>query len=494
MDNLTQFGFNDNTKILLAALIGLQLLHLFNRSDSIVHPILLSNQSEPSAVRNQNQSAIYRNSSIGQLPLVERPAAKARGVADLIELGNPNAKIVVQGITFTVSELIRKSVNSISILDKHTTLRSSQNSAILIASQDTLTAILLDLGAILIGLKTIHISPNDNINTALSALERKGAEISAIVTDENIGTLPAHFSGLLCAFTKKIPPNFGLNFIKLDLDQVVTPLSVEKINREPPTTISYVLSGDEIYSMDNKNVTAGVYSLLSIIPFAKKPMESDTIVTDEPLSSALGRSLLYTAIYSGCSYFCLPENSALPLSPVPQYLFVSGTHLMLLAHDLTSIAVNKWWYRFSRRHALAADASGVIPSPSSWGVFSSVRNAIGLSNGLKFIVSTDSLLSDSTAADLRVSLSVPVVKALKNPRCSSFAFARIPYDTLQNGGCGPPTTAIEVRLDGGHEDEFSGRLNFRGPCVLEGEGDQFTQAANSPVMRILESGSFDIKN
>lgn len=168
---------------------------------------------------------------------------------------------------------------------------------------------------------------------------------------------------------------------------------------------------------------------------------------------------------------------------------------MLLAHDLTSIAINKWWYRFSRRQALAADAAGVIPSPSSWGVFSSVRNTIGLSNGLKFIVSTDSQLNDSTATDLRVSLSVPVVKAFKDPRCSSLVLSRIPYDTLENGGCGPPTSAIEVRLDGGgDDDEFSGQLKFRGPCVLEDSGDQFSQSANQSFMKILESGSFDIKN
>ena len=161
---------------------------------------------------------------------------------------------------------------------------------------------------------------------------------------------------------------------------------------------------------------------------------------------------------------------------------------------MTSIAINKWWYKLSRRQALASDAVGVIPSPSSWGVYSSVRNKIGLNNGLKFVVSTDSLLDDSTATDLRVSLSVPVVKAFKDARCSSLVFARIPYDTIKKGGCGPPTSAVEVRLEGGGDDEYCGHLNFRGPCVLEDHGDQFAPSANHAYMRILDSGSFDIGN
>lgn len=244
---------------------------------------------------------------------MERPAAKARGVADLLELSNPNAKILVQGKACTIAELIDKSIKVISILDKHTRLLSSTTSTIFIASEDTHIAILLDIGAMLIGLKTVHINPNDNISTALLDLERKGAQISAIVADDKVGALPTQFNGVLCAFTKKIPPNFGLNFIKLDLEEDATRLFIEKSNREPSTAISYVFSNNNIFNMNNKvcrlscliflttfqNVTAGVYSLLSTIPFVKKPVEGDTIVTDEPLSSALGRSLLYAAIFSG---------------------------------------------------------------------------------------------------------------------------------------------------------------------------------------------------
>ncbi|TIC72637.1 hypothetical protein E3Q00_03782 [Wallemia mellicola] len=492
MDKLNNLGIDNNTKALLAAIIALQLLHLFKRTDSVVHPIILSNQSEASPVRNQNQSAIYRNSSLGNLPLVERPAAKARGAADLLELSDNNARMLIQSQPYTPSTLIDQAVKAISSISKHTTLLKSKTSTILIATQDVHIAVLIELGALLIGMQTAHINANDNIAVALTKFEEHGAQITAIVADDKLGILPRHLNDVLCVFTKSIPPNVGLNYVKFEVDALVEPLSIDKNNREPSNTISYVLSNDTVYKMDNKNITAGVYSILSTVPLAKKPAHNDTIVTDEPLSTALGRTLLYTSIFSGCSYFCIPQDAALPLSPVPQYLFVSGKHLSLLAHDLSSIAINKWWYKFSRRQALAADAAGQIPPPSNWGVFRRVRDTIGLNNGLKYVVSTDGEINDSTVTDLRISLSVPIVKAFKDPRSSSFVFSRIAYDTLKNGGLGPPTYAIEVRLADGGLDEFSGRLQFRGPCVLEGHSDQFSDSTNQSFMKILESGSFEL--
>lgn len=128
----------------------------------------------------------------------------------------------------------------------------SSASTILIATQDVHVAVLIELGAILIGMQTAHINANDNIAAALQKFEENGAQITAIVADDKLGILPRHLNDVLCIFTKSIPPNVGLNYVKFEIDALVEPLSIDKKNREPSNTISYVFSNDNVYKMDNK--------------------------------------------------------------------------------------------------------------------------------------------------------------------------------------------------------------------------------------------------
>ena len=69
MEKMESLGFNSNSKILLSVIIGLQLVALLRRKESSIHPLILAQQSEPSSVRHENQSAIYRNTTIGSFPV-----------------------------------------------------------------------------------------------------------------------------------------------------------------------------------------------------------------------------------------------------------------------------------------------------------------------------------------------------------------------------------------------------------------------------------------
>ena len=104
---------------------------------------------------------------------------------------------------------------------------------------------------------------------------------------------------------------------------------------------------------------------------------------------------------------------------------------------------------------------------------------------MKYIVITDDNISDEVIVNLRIALSVPVVRSSKHERVSAMVFSRIAYDLQLNGGQGPPTHTIEARLDKG-ENEFCGRLMIKGPAVIDSK--EFIDTNEN--WKILTNGSF----
>ena len=100
------------------------------------------------------------------------------------------------------------------------------------------------------GVRTAHISSKNSLSKAIHALENeKDAQVKAIIADSALNDLPHHKIGVLCAFTKTIPPNFGLNFVKLEMNAVDDTLKQE---RNPTSIHSYVFGKDNnIYSVNH---------------------------------------------------------------------------------------------------------------------------------------------------------------------------------------------------------------------------------------------------
>ncbi|KAH8117503.1 hypothetical protein DFH11DRAFT_1700279 [Phellopilus nigrolimitatus] len=499
------------------------LLHSFLTPQSLVHPILLGRQSDVERVRQAGESAVYRNYGTGLMGRL--PTRPANAIMTLLDFIKPDfsasrslwsTNITNEKLKARVAALGTGFVRVAGLLPKE--------SNVLLLLNDGIDFLVADLALASQSIPSFTISSMTLLSSVLDAQPPSAIVVHVHFLSHLLEQIAenseyAHHT-LILVGEGDLPRFLEKLQVKIlwlaDLERkgakgeaVQTPA----IEPEDVFSVSYYPGpNNELRAtqLTHQNLTAGVAATRGLFPLSGPISPSDSIASSHSLSTPLGRSIAYTAVYEGAHFttsdstvvFATDDTSAdsgavlkniISTSPSPTIVFVTPSQLNAVVSSIMSIAQKSPLFFFGWRHKLYHLQQGFLSKDSMWdsSLFASARKAAlkGTADSLRAVIVSGGAVEAKTLTPARLALSVPIVNAHEHPLVAGPVFFSHPLDFQEfpSSGdpkladiahVGPPSINVEVKLtsvdDAAVESGADpvGDLVVRGPSVthpLDGE-------------------------
>lgn len=528
---MPDFNIDNLTVILLALLAALAIYHRFFSAPSpLVHPLLLSKQSEVSAVRKGGETGIYRSWATGQgTPLTVRPANTVKTVQDVARPPKADPKMKntrpaqrcilnVQLTDEALAEIVRLVPLGIHILFPGASPMSASSIVTLIppSPNSALPLLLLSLSAT--PDRPLAILPNPRLLTA--ALTGHGAHPAAGIV--------VVFADLLAEVVEQVLEDDGdkVGILVIGDKKKLQSSVVEEARRKGLTVHwweeiwevaeseladkiqlrdahfndvhSYYYSESEnpekpiIVKVTHMNVTAGIASLLSIFPADKRPSGKlrDVVASAVRLDTPLGMTIALASIWNGAGYRmignqeptfdedieCVEHLTALadPAKdlPKPTILFITPKYHRALLDGLQFSYEAHPWASLAARHKARDLSYGHVSRDGIWDkiLWSGMReNAVGGIAGqkLRAVILVGDAPSPTALGASHLLLSLPLTRLHPSLYSSGPVFVSHFYD-LQSPGVNHVLKQVDMWES--TEKSHSGPPSSNLEVMLKGEG------------------------
>jgi len=282
--------------------------------------------------------------------------------------------------------------------------------------------------------------------------------------------------------------------------------------------------------LTHENVVAGVTATRVLPPLNDLLTPADMVYSAYSPSTALGRAILYSALYEGAHFSTTqstildpPYNLRTPRdvsdlistansseAPAPTVFFGDSSHAESITRDVLNEAkMTSPIFDLACRHKFFNLDEGHLVNSSFWDrfVFNSARkHALGKSaSALRLVVIADPVVN-AGLLPIQVALSIPLVRILSHPTvcgpvCASHGLDLQSFPAERGTGdnetasahVGPPSVNIEAKLVGVDDAALEtkkadpvGELIIRGPSV--GETVPTSEATSPASTEVAESG------
>ncbi|KAG8831329.1 hypothetical protein FRC17_003282 [Serendipita sp. 399] len=478
---------------------------------SLVHPLLLGQQSHIAEVRKESESSAYSNYGIGSSPL---PISPGRGVVTQPALlkteaphGSAERWLWDRKITNTQLQAM---VNRIGAALCSMAGLVPKGSRVLVLLDDCIEWLIADLALASYCVPTITLASRALLSDVLGQYaptsiivqasflvqllelleEAKVSPVIVVVGDK---------SGEIKKWASKVKSKLvaweDLGTAVRELP-VISPPSASDIS----SAHFYAVESGKLRGVQftHQNIVAGATAILNAFPTSTPWTEQDTILSAHSLSTPYGRSILYAALYCGANFATFSSGAATTdsellsasnheLRPSPTLLFLTPENLRFITTSVLNTSKKSLLFGIAWRHKQAAILRGYLVKDGLWDrqVFNNARvSALGLlTRGLRGIAVGPGPISQVSLLPARIALSVPIISVYANPLSASPIFASHPLDMqiletsdndepeTRNAHSGPPTYNVAVKLLRIHEESViaggdpEGEICVRGPGV-----------------------------
>ncbi|PTB42099.1 uncharacterized protein TrAFT101_008798 [Trichoderma asperellum] len=498
--------WNGYSTALVTLLIALVTYRISSSREPDVHPLLLARQASASAVRNEGESAVYRNQAAPHsMPLnsgldVKDPGASrwARGRnGDLRDVwrkattGNDQGKkgklFTVLGSENVIEHRLEDINRQINLIGHHIAEQGGIRVAIYLPNSIEFLITLLAC-SFYPNLTTVLI-PFDVSNEELISMMRRSAVDTVVTTPgsfplDDITKAYPSLRQLIWVVDEgsahldwnEVPEGMGgsvnvatwqeiIRDAPADSSTELPPLDLEKVPMDV-VTFWQTKAGtlEEMVRFTQANLVAGISSQIHGIPVKERLTPSDLFLPAESLAGIHTLVLTLAALYQNSS---VALNSVAGRSPdlilaaqgIAPTVIVASPDSLLRIHQESSAKLNTPLAKAS--HALSTRAltqEGVLPGSNLLSAFAAgAKPALGTDpSKLRIVYTAERVggftpyLSSQVLSDLRVFTGARVVYALTSARVAGAVTQTAYFDYRveegDNGHFGAPTTSIEIRL------------------------------------------------
>ncbi|KAG8970346.1 hypothetical protein FRC03_009619 [Tulasnella sp. 419] len=485
----------------------------------LAHPMLLGRQVDATQVRKPEESAVYRNFGTGQnAPLPTRPTIQSCTVIDFLLDEHTGVRSLWS--TQVTNAQLKEKIHAFTAGVLKLTNIAPRDANVLMLLDDCFEFVVTDLAFASLSVPTLTLTRLNILSSVLDTYPPSAIVVQLSFLDPTLELLSENKEtqnitvivvGDHNKWSDDKGKRAGVNVVRWE-DLVEAGLKSEealpKIDPPEPTdvfTVSFTgVANDHPIGtqLTHMNITAGVAALQHIFPMAKAFTQEDHILSSHSLSTAFGRSLLYTALLRGSSFSTVASTKIFePIAPnleevirageskqstPPTVLFLTTRHYNKMVEAILNHARQSWLFGYAWRHKVYALSGGDLSNNTIWDklVFAPARTkALGrIGSSMNRALFTGDPIPSSQLNEFRIALSVPVVRATIHPQvagpvfaCHPFDLQSFPEDTEEGVGCvahcGPPSINVEVKLKGVNDEAISkgedpvGQVLARGPSI-----------------------------
>ncbi|KAA8564413.1 hypothetical protein EYC84_011351 [Monilinia fructicola] len=506
--------WNLYSTLIVTVLIGFFAYTVVTSRDPDSHPMLLARQSQASPVRQEGQSAIFRNHTSphgiplnsglnvkdpgdskwapgrnGDLRDIWRKAVTGATNREGKETGEIGSLITIYGSDKLVTHKLADVTRQINLIGQHIKQNGGNNIAIYLPNSIEYLATLFacafyDLSAILL--------PYDESPESLLKLiqKSKADTVIAAVASTWIGNeVPKGTGGAVNVSTWQ----------EVLQDQEVTAGSelpvVDKNGKEPSSVVAFWPNG-ELVEYTQSVLVAGVSGQLSSIPTVQRITSKDLFLSAEPLSKIYPLVLTLSALYSNSSIALTsvaikdPDLVLATKGTSPTIVVASSTTLAKLHAETKDNLTSPLYQVVHWFQTRSLVQHGVMPLATVFSrMYDHLRPSIGTTPGkLRLIYVSEPIGAQSTPlsaemlSDLRIYTGSRIIYALTASKVAGAVSQTGIYDYRVDDGSekyshfGAPPPSVEIFLKDTKEHQTSdtssvGEIIVRGPAVVGEEAD-----------------------
>jgi len=542
LNNLTSY---DELSLILGSSFALVfLLAKWVAPVSLVHPLLLGRQAEVDKVRKSGESAVYRNYGTGFMGILpRRPAREVQLLTDLLKKDFQQSR-KLWGTDITNSELqSRSSALAAGFLSRAGLVPGESN--VLLVLNDGINWVLTDLALSKINVPSFTIASLEFLAPVLEHYPPSAivchadlaTQILEIISDSN-----EHAHHQLIVIGRNAESDAHLTSqraLKTHRWEELLEAGKQETNVALPTPKPSDVITVAFHSVSNgvpqgtkithENVVAGVTATRVLPPLNDLLTPADMVYSAYSPSTALGRTILYTALYEGTHFSTTqstvldpPYNLRTPRdvsdlistansseAPAPTVFFGDASHAESITRDVLNEAkMTSPFFNLACRHKFYNLEEGHLANSSFWDRFifnSARRHALGKSASvLRFMVIADPVVN-AGLLPIQVALSIPHVRILSHPAvcgpiCASHALDLQSFPSEKGEGddsssshVGPPSVNIEAKLVGIDDAAVEKKADPVGELIIRGPSIGETVPTNDAITEVAKDGWMSIQ-